>query len=200
MTITGIVDNIVDWLNEHVCPEVLMRLPSEDGKATNKNYNYTMVHPHAFPLYLPTRDKLPPKVKANVPSVTVQLEYGNDDPQNREVSITLNFSGWAPGTYEDDWIIPEDYEPAEGEIPQFRPDYEGWRELWNFVDKTAAAVQSTVFMGDNVEVMQWAGMEFGPYREEDTTVLDYHPFWYAYLKFKVRCSLRRLNEEVNQYL
>lgn len=200
MTIVGIVDSIVEWLNANVCPEVLMRLPSEDGKANDKRYEYTMVHPHAFPLYLPTRDKLPPKVRINVPSVVVQLEYGNDDPENREVSITLNFSGWAPGTYQDDWIIPLDYESEEGEITGFRADYEGWRELWNFVDKTAAAVQSTTYMGQNVEVMQWEGMEFGPFREESNTVLDYYPFWYAYLKFKVRCSLRRLNEEVNQYL
>ena len=105
MTIVGIVDNIVEWLNESVCQEVSMRMPSEDGKATNKNYEYTLVKPHAFPMYLPTRDKLPPRVKASVPSVTVQIEYVDDNPENREASIVLNFAGWAPGTYEDEWRV-----------------------------------------------------------------------------------------------
>ena len=176
-----------------------MKLPPKDGKATNGKYEYELVHPHAFPLYLPTRDKLPPRVKSVFPSICVQMEYGNDQPESRTINISLGFGGWNPGIHAEDWCIPKDYEPAPGETDSFLSETEGWRDLWNFVDLTAAKIESATYLGPDVEVMHYEGMDFGPYKEEDS-IVSYYPYWFAYLNFKVCVPLRRNNVTINQYL
>lgn len=199
MTIVRTIDQIVEWLNTNVCPEVEMKIPPKDKQPTNGKYDYQLVHPHAFPLYLPTKDKLPPGVRSTFPSICVQLEYGSDAPESRTMNISLGFGGWNPGIHADDWIIPEGYVPEEGETDVFLSEAEGWRDLWNFVDRTIAKIQSTTYMGQDVEVMHYEGMEFGPYKEEDS-IPNYYPYWFAYLNFKVCCPLRRNNVAINELL
>lgn len=198
MTIVRTIDSIVDWLNANVCPEILMKVPPTDRNPDDVTYDYKLMHPHTFPLFVPTRDKLPPNVVCNTPSICVQLTNGNDDPDNREINISLGFGAWNPGIHPGDWIIPYGYNPEEGETDTFISIAEGWRDLWNLVDITAAKLQSTTYIGD-VEVMQYEGMEFGQYREEQS-IASYYPFWYAYLNFKVRSSLRRNNAAIEEML
>ena len=194
MTIVKMIDSVVEWINENVCPNVEMKLPPEDGKADNKKYEYRLVNPCAFPLYLPPKDKLPPAAAATFPSVCVQLEFGTDTPNNRELNLTLSFGGWNPGVHTDDWLIPEGSEEPPDKDTLSRLS-EGWRELWNFVDYTITAIESTGFLGDDVEVMAHEPIEFGCYKDQDS-IPSYYPFWFAYRKFKVRSIILRNDQEL----
>lgn len=190
MTVVTMIDSVCDWLNTNVCPNIELKKPPKDGNATNVKYQYELVHPYAFPLYLPTKDKLPPGIQTTFPSVCVQLDYGSDTVSNRELNVTLNFGSWNPGIHPDDWIIPDDSEVPEVMINETQ----GWRDLWNFVDYTVTAIEQSTYLGKDVEVVRNEAIEYGPYKEQDT-IVSYYPFWFAYCSFKVRSILLRNNQE-----
>ena len=191
MTIVTTIDSICEWLNANVCPNIKLKKPPKDGTPTNAKYEYELVHPYAFPLYLPTKDKLPPAVETKLPSICVQLEYGNDTTDNREMSISLGFGAWNPGIHPDDWIIPDGTEAENADV--LSNEAEGWRDLWNVVDYTVTAIEQSTYLGENVEVVRSENIEFGPYKEQDS-IVSYYPFWFAYTTFKVRSSLFRNNQ------
>lgn len=198
MTIVGTIDNICEWLNKNVCPNVLLKKPPADvKKPTNEKYEYELINPYAFPLYMPTKDKLPPGVQVSIPSIAVQLEYGTDSTDNREMNISLGFSAWNPGIHPDDWIIPEGTDTDQKEV--LTNEAEGWRDLYNFVDRTVTALEQTTYLGDNVEIVHSDGIEFGPYKEQDS-IPNYYPYWFAYVNFKVRSSLLRNNQNYQNLL
>lgn len=176
---------------------MVLKMPSKDLKATNGKYEYELVHPYAFPLYLPTKDKLPPKVEAVFPSICVQLSYGTDNRHNREMNISLGFGAWNPGIHPQDWIIPEGRE-AEG-TDTFSNEAEGWRDLWNFVDITVTALEQTMYLGKDVEIIQDEGFEFGPYKDQDS-IPSFYPMWFAYCNFKVRSMILRNNQDIQEFL
>ena len=198
MTIVRTIDQICEWLNKNVCPGILLKKPPSDKRqATNEKYEYELVNPYAFPLYVPTKDKLPPDVKVEVPSISVQLDYGSDTTDNRSMSINLGFASWNPGIHPDDWLIPEgtdsDYKEALSNAA------EGWRDIYNAVDIVVTALGQSVYLGKDVEIDRTSSIEFGPYKEQDS-IPSFYPYWFAYVTFKVRSSLRRNNQLIDQYL
>jgi len=191
MTITSTIDQVCAWLNENVCPKASLKKPPGDRMRTDDGYAYERIHPHAFPLYLPTQEKLPPGVPCAFPSICVSLQEGRDGAMNRQMTLSLSFGAWSPGIHPEDWIGPTG---AETEV--FRASTEGWRELWNFVDLTVTAIESATYIGD-VEVAE--GVEFGPYVVEEA-VADYCPMWFAWCRFSVRSTILRNNQEVLRFL
>lgn len=75
MTLVNSIDKIVSWLTENVCSKITLKLP--DDYRNDTGYDVVMVHPAAFPLYVPGKDRLPPNVAAPIPSVCVQLMEGS---------------------------------------------------------------------------------------------------------------------------
>lgn len=193
MTIVRMIDSIVEWLNDNVCPKIEMKLPPKDGEANNKNYEYELTHPCAFPLYVPPRDKLAPQTKAVIPSICVQLEFGTDLNNNRELNLNLSFAGWNPGVHPDDWLIPGEEEPEDKDTLSRLSA--GWRELWNMVDIAVTEIESTGFLGADVEVVKNEPLEFGCYKDQDS-IPSYYPHWFAYCKFKVRSMILRNDQEL----
>ena len=194
MTIVRTIDQICEWLNANVCPNVKLKKPPPDREAHNAKYQYELVNPYAFPLYLPSKDKLPPKVETTLPSICVQLEYGTDERNNREININLGFSAWNPGVHPDDWRVPEGAEDPE-EIDTLSNETEGWRDLWNFVDYTITQIEQTGYLGKDVEIMKNEPLEFGPYKDQDS-IPSYYPHWFAYCSFKVRSMILRNDQEL----
>ena len=197
MTIVRTIDQIVDWLEQNVCPNVELKEPPKDGTPTNAKYDYTLVHPHAFPLYMPPKDKLPPNVKTAFPSICVQLDYGSDTTDNREMNISLGFGAWNPGVHPDDWLIPGDTVIEKAET--LSDAASGWRDLYNFVDYTVTALEQATYLGEDVEVVRNEPIEYGPYKEQED-IVSYYPYWFAYINFKVRSSLRRNNQTLEKLL
>ncbi|MBQ7564601.1 MAG: hypothetical protein IJT16_11505 [Lachnospiraceae bacterium] len=197
MTIVRTIDQICEWLNANVCEKVLLKKPPRDKEKTNEKYAYELIHPYAFPLYLPVKDMLPPDATAPVPSICVQMEYGSDDYNNRELNIALGFGSWNAGAHPKDWLIPE------GTDTEYKDKLshmtEGWRDLWNFVDVAVTAIESSMYMGPDVEIVKNEPLEFGPYKEQDSIPILY-PYWFAYCRFKVRSMILRNNQDLAEFL
>lgn len=198
MTVTDSLIKISEWLNKEVCPMFKFKQPPGEGAPINDKWNYEEVHPHAFPLFIPAKDKLPPNVPTNMPSVCVQLLNGSDDltEHKRDLTINLGISTWNPGIHSKDIYYPEGTRPEEP--AKYRSGYDGWMDVWNFVDAVVRKLESITGI-EGLYLAPEASVTFGPYKDQDT-IPDYYPHWFAYVQFTVRSDFLRNNPEVEELL
>lgn len=196
MSIVNSIETVRGWLNTEVCPLVKLKLP--DDNATDASYPYKLVNPAAFSLFVPSKDRTPPKVAAPIPSVCVQLTQGEDDliEHTRGIKIRLCFSAWDPGYHGPDIYIPQgngsgtyiqQYNSEAADL--FQKNGEGWRDAWNFVDTALRLIENAEYIGD-LRVIKELGITFGPVAEQDA-VPDFYPYWFAWAEFSVEETLTR---------
>lgn len=210
MTITDSLIKVSEWLNGGVCQKFKFKVPP--GVKTEKNgsvartvqlpmddnYEYEEVSPVAFPLFIPTSDKLPPPIKSNMPSVCVQIVDGSDDvpKSTRDINVNLGISTWNPGVHTKDIYFPEGTEP--GERPKYKSGYGGWMDVWNFVDAITRELEAITAI-DGLYLAPDVPVKFGPYKEQES-IPDFYPFWYAYVQFTLRSDYARNNPDYEDFL
>ena len=196
MSIVNSIETVRGWLNTEVCPLVKLKLP--DDNATDASYPYKLVNPAAFSLFVPSKDRTPPKVAAPIPSVCVQLTQGEDDliEHTRGIKIRLCFSAWDPGYHGPDIYLPQGngsgtyiQQDTSEAADFFQKNGEGWRDAWNFVDTALRLIENAEYIGD-LRVIKELGITFGPVAEQDA-VPDFYPYWFAWAEFSVEETLTR---------
>lgn len=205
MSIVNSIEIVREWLDANVCPLVKLKLP--DDNATDASYPYKLVHPAALSLYVPSKDRTPPKVAAPIPSVCVQLSQGEDDliAHTRGIRVKLCFSAWDPGYHGLDIFKPRGdgsgtyiQQYNEETNAYFVKNGEGWRDAWSFVDTALRLIENAEYMGD-LRVIKEQGITFGPVSEQDA-VPDFYPFWFAWAEFSVEEALTRNPKNYNHLL
>ena len=203
MSIVNSIEVVKEWLTEKVCPLVKLKLP--DDNATDASYQYKLVNPAAFSLFVPTKDRTPPKIAAPIPSVCVQIVSGNDAliDSSRKIKIRLLFSAWDPGYHGPDIFKPK----GDGSYIQqynkeamatFEKNGEGWRDAWNFVDTALRVIENAEDIGD-LRVIKEDGIDFGPVTEQDA-IADFYPYWFAWAEFYIEETLTRNPKRYNHLL
>nr|DAW25123.1 MAG TPA: hypothetical protein [Caudoviricetes sp.] len=184
---------------------VQLKLP--DDSATDASYPYKLVNPTAFSLFVPSKDRLPPKVPAPIPSVCVQIVDGTDSltMSSRSIKIRLCFSAWDPGYHGRDIFKPKNdgsgaYVQWQNEEAAafFEKNGEGWRDAWNFVDTALRMIENAEYIGP-LRVMKEDGITFGPVSEQDA-VPDFYPYWFAWVEFAVEEILTRTPKDYQHLL
>lgn len=205
-TLANIVDRVVAWADENICQKVTLKAPPADVEAPDgAKYEYTEVHPACFPLFIPSSDKLPPKINTPIPSICVRIIDGEDGRNTGTVNLEMCFSTWNPGTHGRDILQPVDGDPAtyqewsgsEAET-YFKRDAEGWRDLWNWIDVALRAIESTVGI-DGMQIDRGKGVRFGPMKE-DEGIPDYYPFWFASITFSLNRPIVRNVKQFDEFL
>ena len=205
MSIVNSIETVREWLEATVCPMVQLKLP--DDSATDASYPYKLVNPTAFSLFVPSKDRLPPKVPAPIPSVCVQLVEGDDNmiQSARDIKIRLCFSAWDPGFHGLDFYYPKNdgsgaYIQQHNEEAKafFQKNGEGWRDAWNFVDTALRMIENAEYI-DRLRVAKENGISFGPVSEQDA-VPDFYPYWFAWVEFTVEEALTRAPKDYQHLL
>lgn len=195
MSIVNSIETVREWLDENVCPQVKLKLP--DDNATDASYPYKLVNPAAFSLFVPSKDRTPPKIPAPIPSVCIQIVEGKDSmiASTRDIKVRLCFSAWDPGYHARDIFRPADnggmtfqqYNQEASAI--FEKNGEGWRDAWNFVDTALRLIENAEYIGD-LRLIKEQGITFGPVTEQEATP-DFYPYWFAWAEFSVEETLTR---------
>lgn len=195
MTVTDALIKVSEWLNKGVCARYKFKKEPEAKKPIDDNYEYEEVNPHAFPLFVPAKDKLPPNVKTNMPSVCVQIVDGSDDATKgtRDINLNLGITCWNPGVHSQDV-----YYHKPGEPEKFRTGYDGWMDVWNFVDATVREIESITGI-DGLYFAKDVPVRYGTYKEQET-IPDYYPHWNAYIQFTLRSDFARNNQDIEKFL
>ena len=202
MSIVNTIETIREWLSANVCSQVKLKLP--DDNATDSSYPYKLVNPAAFSLFIPSKDRTPPKIHAPIPSVCVQIVQGTDEllAHTRNIKIRLCFSAWDPGYHKPDILLPQNSMDVERynkqAIEGFSKNAEGWKDAWNFVDTTLRIVENTEYL-EGLRVIKEQGITFGMVTEQDD-ITDFYPYWFAWVEFFVEEAITRHHTSYDKFL
>lgn len=200
MSIVNDLNKIRDWLQAEVCDKVKLKLPDEEN--SGDTYNYELVTPTAFVLYTPTKDRMPPNIKAPFPSVCVRLTEGEHDNEGRNtMRLVLNFCTWNPGLHAKDNFVPVGGAGINGYNQVAEAEYkrtaDGWADVYSFVDTALRAIENAQYIAD-MRVVTERGIQYG--MTSDTSGLeDYYPYWLAWISFTVQAGNLRA-KSFEQYL
>lgn len=202
MTTKAIIEGVTAWVNDNICQKIELKLP--DDMRNDGDYSVKMVNPAAFPLYIPAKDRIPPRVHAPIPSVTVQMMEGADDIKSdtRTMRLRLCLATWNPGSHSGEKLVPiEDPSVLGGyrytQEPSTEEMYErngnGWKDLYNFQDIALAALEGTEFFA-GVRISQDDPITYGPFTE-DGVIWDYYPYWHGWICFTIICGAPQKKQE-----
>lgn len=206
MSIVNTIDRITKWAQENICDKVLLKMPPlDEDAATDEAYDYEMINPTAFALYVPTKDKLPPGVRSPIPSVCVRFKQGEDDltRSNGSIAIEFYFAAWNPGIYGADILKPDiANEHRRWRGPEANDHFEryggGWRPIWNFVDVALRKIESVTNI-DGIEIDRNTSIKFGPLAEQEA-IPDFYPYWFAWVSFAIKYPIVRNNATIQNLL
>ena len=191
------IQSVANWLTENICEKIQLKLP--DDSKNNNEYSVRTVHPAAFPLYIPGKDRLPPEVPAPVPSVCVQLIEGNDDlfNRNRLLNIRLVMACWNPGIHGNEQYLPKENKDTLGGCSYFirneennqiyRKTMDGWKDSMNFQDTVLTELEKSEYIAGN-RIVKESGIKFGLFSEEGD-ICDYYPYWHSWITFQLSVGL-----------
>lgn len=197
MTLVQSIDNIVAWLRDNVCSQITLKVP--DDYRNDTSYPVEFVNPAAFPLYVPGKDRLPPKVPAPIPSVCVQLMEGNDDllAKNRQLQIRLCLACWNPGEHggevyharaDANALGGYAYYNVTGEAAKaYTRNMDGWRDSFNFADLVLRELEGTEYIAGH-RLVKESGIKYGLFTEEGN-IWDYYPYWHTWITITLEAGV-----------
>lgn len=205
-TLVNILDRVVAWTEENICRKVVLKAPPEDAESPDgAGYKYNEVHPVCFPLFVPSSEKLPPKVNTPMLSICIRIIDGEDGRNTGNINLEMCFSTWNPGTYGRDILKPvegetlsyKEWTGSEAEA-YFKRNAEGWRDLWNWIDTALRELESTISI-DGLQIDRERGIKYGPMKEDDG-IPDYYPFWFASIAFTLNRPIVRIVKQFDEFL
>lgn len=191
------INSVVKWLAEEVCSKITLKIP--DDYKNDADYTVEMVHPAAFPLYVPGKERLPPNIPAPIPSVCVQLMEGNDDlvKSTRTFQIRLCLACWNPGEHGNEVFRPRENPEALGGYSYYRLNEEtaqsyvrnmdGWKDSLNFADLVLSELEKAEYI-NGLRIVKESGIKFGLFTE-DGNVWDYYPYWHNWITFELTAGI-----------
>lgn len=210
MTIVQTIDKVTEWLNTMVCPKVKLKLPDDFQNGTE--YKVKAANPTAFAMYQPGKDKLPPGVVAPFPSVVVQMLEGSDNVTegNSRIKIQLSFTAWNPGNHAGELTTIIDTTVADGTEDldvsisgttagePFVRNAEGWKDVWNFVDRTLREIENTEYL-NGLRVVKELSITYGQFQQEGQ-ISDLYPYWGAWAILTIERGLARTGASYSDFL
>ena len=197
MTLVQSIDEVVAWLNDSVCNQIKLKVP--DDYRNDAGYSVEYVHPAAFPLFVPGKDRLPPSIPAPIPSVCVQLMEGSDDllKSRRQLQFRLCLACWNPGEHGAEVFHTRPdasalggfaYYNAEGEAAKtYTRNMDGWRDSYNFADLVLRELEGTEYIAGH-RLVKEAGIKYGPFTE-DGNIWDYYPYWHNWITITLEAGV-----------
>lgn len=202
------IDSVVKWLDSNVCSKITLKMP--DDYQNDADYPVKMVHPAAFPLYVPGKDRLPPKVPAPIPSICVQLMEGNDDltKSRRSLQIRLCLACWNPGEHGDATFQVRENPAALGGYSyyllsnkseqSYTRNMDGWKDSLNFADLVLRELEKAEYI-EGLRLVKEDGIKFGLFTE-DGNIWDYYPYWHNWISFTLEAGILPRNPEIYEKL
>ena len=205
MSVVHLIDTLTTWAQQNVCDKITLKVPpANEGEAVDGGYPYKTANPTAFPMYVPTSDKLPPNILSPFPSLCVQFVGGEDALEDGTgfVDVRFTFAAWNPGTHGKDMIVPTTPDGSSWEVSgadtHFQRNADGWRDVWNFVDLARGAVENVTAIG-GYAIDRTTPIKFGPMTEQEA-IADLYPFWVAWLQFRMNYKIVRNIENLKEFL
>lgn len=197
MAIVNDLNKIRDWIQAEICDEIQLKMP--DDSINNGDYNYELINPTAFILFTPTKDRLPPNVRAPIPSICIRLVDGEHKPLEKmnKMKLMLNFCTWNPGVHRQDNFVPvEQGAGIKGynisATHEYRRTAEGWQDVYSFMDFALRKLEKAEFIAD-MRITAEDGIKYGMTSDKDG-LDDFYPYWLGWISFSVQAGNVRVRD------
>jgi hypothetical protein len=164
---TNLINDITEWLEKNVCAKVKFKAQKRGGRE-GAGYDYELVRPHVFPCFCPPQDgtNLP-----TAPSITVQIDSFSDTmAEESEIKLALVFVVWNSGTHS-----------KNAATPKFEKNFDGWRDLWEFMDQTRLAIKKNF----NFAGLEVIGDIKGRPLAGESAIMGTYPFFFGEITFTI---------------
>lgn len=167
------LEDITEWMQDNVCNKIHLMKPTE--KTGNVEPEY--VNPKAFTMFVPSEDMLD-SGDIRIPCLCVQLDEGMDDVTTHKSNLNLkiDYAVWNPGKFK-----------TEGDEVQFKPDAEGWKDVFRFIDKTQRELEKSVYIA-GMRLDKNTPIKYGCLKDKDGVVENW-PYYYGQLTFTLEAGM-----------
>ncbi len=174
-TIIKVLDDARLWAEQELCSTFKFKVPPKDG-AEDDCYEYEREFPKAYIIY-PDREN-------RKPSVTIQ--YSNSEIKGGRATAQLNllFAVWNNGSHFND----------DADVPVHLLGYDGYRDIWNWIDLALQKILKTEYIGDFIRIKQEEGISVGPIKE-DNIIPSYYPYFGASISLRVEYATQQVQDE-----
>jgi len=163
MSTVSVLEALQGFLLEKVSPEIQLQ-KAED----NNIQSYELVNPAVHVGWLPPNGYLPEGMESAIPCLIVGMDEGSDDGNDQEINIRIPAVVFSPGLHE----------PVEGGGLKYTPDFKGYNDLLNLIDRTVAELSKNRVIQGAVAIQN--PIKWGMYQEQP------YPYWYGWITFSVR--------------
>jgi hypothetical protein len=134
-------------------------------------HEYELVNPQVHIGWIPPKGFLPEGMEAAIPCIITGFDEGSDDGVGAGLNIRLSFAVFNPGQHDP---------PDAGGIRNITPDFQGYRDLLNLMEKARQElIRSRVING--VTTVQYP-IKWGMYQDQP------YPYWYGWITFDASCA------------
>jgi len=158
-----ILESLQKFLQEKVTPGITLQKPNDDNVD-----EYKLVNPVVHTGWIPPKGYLPEGMESAIPCLIVGMDEASDDGSDREINIRITAAVYSPGKHV----------PAEGGSIKYTPDFKGYHDLLNLINKTVAVLSRNLII-NNAGTVQFP-IRNGMYQEQP------YPYWYGWITFTLR--------------
>lgn len=177
MSTISILESLKNFCKEKVTKNIKLQKPD------NNVNNYELVNPAVHIGWIPPKGFLPEELDVAIPCLIVGLDEASDDSMDATYNIRISAVVYSPGLHQPD---------KTGKII-YQPDFQGYRDLVNLIDKTIAQLKKHRTVCEYASIQD--PIKWGMYSQEQP-----YPFWYGWITFTVRKAAYPAAEIAKQFL
>lgn len=170
-----VLEAISSFIKEEVASKIKLQKANDDNILA-----YELVPPEVHIGWIPPNGLIPKEITVIIPGIIVGFDDADDDGQDAGMNVRLSFAVFSPGSHK----LKEDGST------DFTPDFQGYRDLMNLIEKTKQSLIRNRIIGGITTVEP--PFKRGMYQEQP------YPYWYGWLTFRARMNSNQYVESIRQ--
>jgi len=171
------LDILKEFLESNVANTIKLQKPSDDNVEL-----YELVNPSVHVGWIPPKGFLPEGMETSIPCLIVGLDDGDSDTNSSNMNIRVSAAIYSPGEH-----------VLNGDLVEFNPSFNGYRDLMNLVDRTVTELMKNPIIAQKISVSR--SLKWGMYEENP------YPYWYGWIRFSISTAPQSYVQSIaQQYL
>ena len=181
MTTAIMLKDLEDWAKEKLCSEIKFKQPVQPNESMDGDYNYKIVNPNVFVMYIPKEDQLPDGVESVFPNLCIEWDGDRESPQSHkgEATIRLKLGVWNPGDHKGDYVSVK-----PDNTPDFKRNAKGYEDIINWIDLIKRELRNNELICGKYRVKLESDILSGT-PSEQRSLLDFNPYYFGYVEFSI---------------
>ncbi|EGW39164.1 hypothetical protein [Desulfosporosinus sp. OT] len=178
MSTMAILEAVQAFLHEKVTPTIKLQEPNDKNV-----HEYSLVNPQVHIGWIPPKGYLPEGMESAIPCLIVGLDDGTKGSQDNSFNLRISAAVYSPGLHA----------PDESGAVAYTPDFEGYRDLLNLIDRTVAKLGENPIINGKGTVE--GPIKWGVYQQEQP-----YPYWYGWITLTIERPSLQATEIVQNLL